>query len=333
MNLPKSTLVISKEMRLAICLVLAFATYSELCYAEAYRRATAVAEVSNGKVVKIAITDGGKGYDFAPKITFKGGGGEGASAEVYEYLSGSVGRTVLQSGGSGYTSAPEVEIEPPDPARAIAMEKAEQERLETAAQKAAVEAAEKAKEDARKQLDEQEAAQRKKQSLITTARNVGLVVAIVGLVVAGYWARKSRVFGDFAKKDLGIIKYFAFAGIAIVILGGSVYALREIGKTKSNLNTIRGGSAEQVDPDPTGSWTSGDRNSVYSRLTVRASGTFSFETVDFTGDVKGGYSGTWRMDGKSVRFEWGSGGADSGSCSGRKSGRDTLVFGSTTFSR
>lgn len=95
--------------------------------------------------------------------------------------------------------------------------------------------------------------------------------------------------------------------------------------------TVPPDSNEPTDPNPTGTWTSGDRNSVYSRLTVRASGSFSFETVDFTGDVKGGYSGTWRMDGKSVRFEWGKGGADSGASSGRKTGGNTLVFGSTTF--
>lgn len=99
-----------------------------------------------------------------------------------------------------------------------------------------------------------------------------------------------------------------------------------------------GGASEtatdnNVDTDPSGTWTSGDKNSVYSRLVVRSSGTFSFQTVDFTGDVKGGYSGTWKMNGKSVRFEWGSGGADSGSCSGRKTGTGSLVFGATTFTR
>jgi hypothetical protein len=92
-------------------------------------------------------------------------------------------------------------------------------------------------------------------------------------------------------------------------------------------------SSSQLDPDPTGTWTAGDKNSVYNRLTVSSLGTFDFETVDFTGDVKGGYSGSWEMNGTSIRFKWGSGGADSGSCSGRKTGRNRLVFGSTTFSR
>lgn len=106
------------------------------------------------------------------------------------------------------------------------------------------------------------------------------------------------------------------------------------GHTAGDLSSGSGSaSGSQFDPDPTGTWTAGDKNSVYSRLTVGSSGTFSFETVDFTGDVKGGYSGTWEMNGKSIHFEWGGGGADSGSCSGRKTGQNRLVFGSTTFSR
>lgn len=103
-----------------------------------------------------------------------------------------------------------------------------------------------------------------------------------------------------------------------------------LGKTAA---AVTAQSTTPVDPDPTGTWTAGDRNSVYNRLTVKSSGTFSFQTVDFTGEVKAGYSGTWRTDGRSVRFEWGSGGADSGSCSGRRTGPNDLVFGSTTFTR
>jgi hypothetical protein len=87
-----------------------------------------------------------------------------------------------------------------------------------------------------------------------------------------------------------------------------------------------------IDPNPTGTWIEGDRNSVYNRLVVRPSGTFRFETVDFTGDVKGGYWGNWKAKGNSIRFEWG-GIADSDSCSGRKIGRNSLVFGATTFNR
>jgi hypothetical protein len=87
-----------------------------------------------------------------------------------------------------------------------------------------------------------------------------------------------------------------------------------------------------VDIYPTGTWyDKSGGNDVYNRLTVNASGTFMFEVVDFTGDVKPGwFSGRWKMQGNSVRFEWGEGAA-SGSCSGQRTGADSLVFGSTTF--
>ena len=125
--------------------------------------------------------------------------------------------------------------------------------------------------------------------------------------------------------------------VALLIVGlglalGLVTAVSGCGQN-SNSDKVAPQAKSSVDPDPTGTWTEGDRNSVYNRLTVRSSGRFSFETVDFTGDVKGGYSGRWKMNGNSIRFEWGSGGADSDSCSGRKTGRNSLVFGATTFSR
>lgn len=118
--------------------------------------------------------------------------------------------------------------------------------------------------------------------------------------------------------------------LLIVAIG---LAVNGCGKGQGSESGNRGSNATtSIDPNPTGTWTAGDRNSVYNRLLVRSSGTFSFETVDFTGDVKGGYSGRWKMNGNSIRFEWG-GIADSGSCSGRKIGRNSLVFGATTFSR
>jgi hypothetical protein len=118
--------------------------------------------------------------------------------------------------------------------------------------------------------------------------------------------------------------------LLIVVIG---LAVNGCGKGQGSESGNRGSKATtSIDPHPTGVWAAGDRNTVYNRLLVRSSGTFSFETVDFTGDVKGGYSGRWKMNGNSIRFEWG-GIADSGSCSGRKIGWNSLVFGSTTFSR
>jgi hypothetical protein len=119
----------------------------------------------------------------------------------------------------------------------------------------------------------------------------------------------------------------SWAVAAVVIVIGIVGGSANSGTRASGGNSTTSPSTA-FDPDPTGTWTAGDRNSVYNRLAVRSSGTFSFETVDFTGDVKGGYSGSWEMNGTSIRFSW-----DGGSCSGHKTGRNSLVFGATTFSR
>ncbi|MBP7826980.1 MAG: hypothetical protein KA236_10565 [Verrucomicrobia bacterium] len=86
-------------------------------------------------------------------------------------------------------------------------------------------------------------------------------------------------------------------------------------------------------PSPVGTWTAGDRHSVYQRLTIYASGKFISETVDFTGDVKGGFAGRWSQDGPALRFEWGSSLADHGSCSGNIYAPDSLTFGATRFHR
>jgi len=99
-------------------------------------------------------------------------------------------------------------------------------------------------------------------------------------------------------------------------------------KTSSRSET----QGASLDPDPTGTWYAGDRDSVYSRLVIHSSGAFTFQTLDFTGDVKGGYSGRWSRTGSSIRFEWG-GLADRGTCTGYKSGPNNLVFGATTFGR
>jgi hypothetical protein len=118
--------------------------------------------------------------------------------------------------------------------------------------------------------------------------------------------------------------------LASSILLGLALVLSGCGQSETKTE-INANSASHTPTDPVGTWTSGDKDSVFSRLTVLSSGTFRFETVDFTGDVKDGYSGRWQMKGKSIQFEWGGGGADSGSCSGRRTGERTLVFGSTTF--
>ena len=83
-----------------------------------------------------------------------------------------------------------------------------------------------------------------------------------------------------------------------------------------------------VNPDPVGIWydKSGGNGAVQNRLTVRSGGSFSFQVVDFTADVKGGFSGTWRLNGNSVHFQH-----SGGEVTGYRSGPDSLVYGATTF--
>src|SRR5882724_3467920 len=82
--------------------------------------------------------------------------------------------------------------------------------------------------------------------------------------------------------------------IVVIIAPGEFHRMR---KSLNARSTSSSQSGQKIDPDPTGTWIEGDQNSVYNRLVVRSSGTFVFQTVDFTGDVKGGYSGRWSMSG------------------------------------
>jgi formylglycine-generating enzyme required for sulfatase activity len=83
--------------------------------AHAQRTATATAQVVNGFVVGIAVTDSGAGYSVAPQVTITGGGGSGASAEATVSNWAVVAITVRWA-GSGYTSTPTVVIADPPPA-------------------------------------------------------------------------------------------------------------------------------------------------------------------------------------------------------------------------
>lgn len=162
---------------------------------------------------------------------------------------------------------------------------------------------------------------------VSTIAMVLSVLAFAGLAVA-VWPRIRKLKSS--KHNITIKKKYliALAAVWICLLILPVMQEKHLGPWAGSGQAQ--GPRNAVDPDPTGTWTAGDRNSVYNRLIVRSSGIFSFETVDFTGAIKGGYSGRWTMSGNSVRFEWG-GTADSGSCSGQRTGPDTLVFGATTF--
>jgi hypothetical protein len=57
---------------------------------------------------------------------------------------------------------------------------------------------------------------------------------------------------------------------------------------KTSRGTFHQSSSSSFDSDPSGVWIAGDQSSVYSRLEIDPGGSFAFQTVDFTGDVKGG---------------------------------------------
>jgi formylglycine-generating enzyme required for sulfatase activity len=71
-----------------------------------------VAQVVNGFVVGITVTDGGAGYVDAPTVTLAGGGGTGATATAL-VANGAVSQIIVVTAGSGYASAPEVIISAP----------------------------------------------------------------------------------------------------------------------------------------------------------------------------------------------------------------------------
>lgn len=67
--------------------------------------------VSN-KVQAVQIVNSGYGYTVAPKVSFVGGGGNGATATA-EIADGVVGIITITNGGSGYTQPPAVSISSP----------------------------------------------------------------------------------------------------------------------------------------------------------------------------------------------------------------------------
>ena len=70
--------------------------------------AAATAEIAEGAVTGLAITDGGSGYTVAPTVSFVGGGGGAGAAGYVSLVNGQVVYIYLTDGGSGYTTAPTV---------------------------------------------------------------------------------------------------------------------------------------------------------------------------------------------------------------------------------
>lgn len=76
------------------------------------RKATGIAQVVNGFVVGVQLTQGGLGYATPPLVLLTGGGGSGATA-VASISNGVVTAVAITNPGSGYTSPPAVRIASP----------------------------------------------------------------------------------------------------------------------------------------------------------------------------------------------------------------------------
>lgn len=95
-----------------VCTALALALSANSVHAQ--RAATAIAQVINGFVIGVTVTDGGADYQTAPAVRFSGGGGSGAGA--YAVVSnGTVATITVTNAGFGYTYAPIAWIDAPPP--------------------------------------------------------------------------------------------------------------------------------------------------------------------------------------------------------------------------
>lgn len=72
--------------------------------------AEATAAVSGGAVQSITVAKAGSGYEMAPVVQFKGGGGSGATAVATLNAAGQVTGIKVTNGGTGYTQAPLVSL-------------------------------------------------------------------------------------------------------------------------------------------------------------------------------------------------------------------------------
>lgn len=72
--------------------------------------AEATAAVAGGVVSAVTVANAGAGYEIAPAVQFKGGGGSGATALATINAAGQVTGITVTNGGSGYTSAPLITI-------------------------------------------------------------------------------------------------------------------------------------------------------------------------------------------------------------------------------
>ena len=72
--------------------------------------AKAQATVGTSTITNVTITNGGSGYSSSPRLSFTGGGGQGATA-VASVIGGVISTVTVTNAGSGYTSVPTILIE------------------------------------------------------------------------------------------------------------------------------------------------------------------------------------------------------------------------------
>ena len=77
---------------------------------------------SNGVLTAIAVGNNGTAaYTYAPKVSFSGGAGSGATAHTTIDGAGEITAIVIDNGGTGYTSDPTVTITPQSPVLSVAV--------------------------------------------------------------------------------------------------------------------------------------------------------------------------------------------------------------------
>ena len=77
------------------------------------RQATANAQLANGFVVGVTLTDGGFGYSVPPRVWFIGGGGSLAAASSAIDSNGVISEITITDPGSDYSTNVQIVIEPP----------------------------------------------------------------------------------------------------------------------------------------------------------------------------------------------------------------------------
>jgi len=81
----------------------------QLTFSGGYGSGAAAEVVVDGSITEIEVTSGGSGYKTSPLVSIVGGGGSGASATAI-ITRGVVSKILVNNGGSGYTSKPQISI-------------------------------------------------------------------------------------------------------------------------------------------------------------------------------------------------------------------------------